>query len=243
MDRINRFVFGSRAVWGFPIPIILWLAVAYFFRDGVDSFVRAYLSGVYRFVTGRELSMTPSLAIFVIVPLLVFFALFFLGAWWQGKRSPRFFVSRKSLNSSRYPKITDAEEADICLFSGANIYPSGEDWPSKCRVILPDPNSDSLKQWASFVEGGQNVPDEVRTMTQKAKEKGADVKWYPLFIGQSWWIGKVGHQSFYHVENVFPSLGREFRQSYRVFKWQEEASFKKMEKVFAKMWSDSKEPY
>jgi hypothetical protein len=239
----KRYFFGTRPIGGIvALPIVLVAAGAAFGKEAVEQWTMAQLAVLWTAVSGRPFTMSGGLVFTLLIWLLVLLIPATLGALWYRIHAPRVFTTRENLNRARQSFVYDMDRADICLLAGGNILASGKTLPPQCRILLPDPDSQSVKEWASRLSDGGSLATSIRELTAAALQAGHEVKWFPFFIGQSWWIGRRGNDEFVHIESVIPHLGRDSRPSLRIQAWQDARLLQELRQAFARMWSEAALP-
>src|SRR5262249_25124734 len=121
--------------------------------------------------------------------------------------------------------------------SGQKVFRPGEDLHKIKRLILPDPSSKSVEEFEKSLPNRNPLRSDVETALKSAREARIDVRLYPEFTGQSWWIGDRDKSSaFVHIECLIPNSRSERRPSFRVYRWQDENFYQQHCSIFDWMW-------
>ncbi|MQA64426.1 MAG: hypothetical protein GEU76_00755 [Alphaproteobacteria bacterium] len=168
--------------------------------------------------------------------------------WWllmalrRGITGVEFYPDRHGLDRIR--PLTDelrrVTEAHVFWVAGRKQFQSGEQLEKIKRLILPNPDSASLKCFESSLPDGMSIRDQIREVTQMAIEKGIQVKWYSEFIGYSWWIADPsGKNAFAHLEIAMPFSRRDRRPSIRISRSRHPEAFSELWNSYEKIWEKS----
>jgi hypothetical protein len=166
------------------------------------------------------------------------------GFWVASRRRPAVYASRQELEERAGTRpLSSVQTADCFWVSGIKAANAGEEWAKVKRLILPNPDAVSIKRLNEARPGGSSIPEDIRTTTRDAKKFNVSVRWYPDFIGASWWIGNPGKgNAFVHIEVVFPFTMRERRPGIRIYRWQNETFYEEHCRTFDAMWDAAVEP-
>lgn len=219
----------------------------FFLREYFQNRLWAALSHLWEQSLGMgPLSMTQGMLAAIAAGIIgaVFLGLFRLGEWWGTKRRPEFFVDRFALEKVHEARpLQQVETAECVWLSGQKELRSAENLNKIKKLILPNPNSVSLKHFADTVPGSSPVQEDIEGAISFSQNQRINVRLYPEFIGHSWWIGNRGQPTaFVHIECVLPYSMTERRPSFRVYRWQDEKLYEQYCAIFDSMWDASKPP-
>jgi hypothetical protein len=172
------------------------------------------------------------LALLRIVPMLI-------GHFWP---SVEFFPSRSALitaHGSIAQRLKNIERADAIWVLGQKFYHAAEDTHKIKRLLLPNPDSKTLK---FLTQTTQNWTEEeaLKDITGLAKAAGAEVRWYDHFISHSIILADTNKwRGWVHIESVFPYSTNERRPSYTIYRRSHRRSVEEMQRVFNELWEAS----
>jgi hypothetical protein len=167
-----------------------------------------------------------------------------IGLWVAGIRSPKVYTSRRKLEDGKrggaYP-LDEAETAHCVWLSGGKTFNADSDLKKIKKLILPNPNASSTRNFQKANKAGTDFCNMILTTTRVARERNIPIRWYPEFIGTSWWIADRDKESaFVHFELILPeSTGRD-RPSFRIYRWQDEDAYDEHCRIFDELWDASK---
>jgi hypothetical protein len=147
------------------------------------------------------------------------------------------FLDRPALEARYGARPLDNVATAHCVWLvGTKSFRINEELHKVSCLLLPNPNSASLKDFQKNLPGTVNLFNEIHRVTLDAQDKGIAVKWYPELTGQSWWIGDRDTQgAFVHIECLMPFSQTNRRPSFRVYRSQDEDFYKRYCEIFDKM--------
>jgi hypothetical protein len=229
-----------------PVTVIGVLAfgLGYLLRDALGNLTRAAVkSTVGLFIFGDSSQLSDSLAsgigiiIFVILCCLAFFA----GSIYSKWNNPELFLDRTKLDKVfRGDPLAEVETAH-CVFLLAQKFLERSDSHKVKKLILPDPDSETVEYLRSTLDYSQDLRQHLRSVIAGARKKNIDVRLVSHFSGTSWWIGdRDKTDPFVHIEIIFPHMTRPDRPSFRVYRSQDVAFYERYCEVFDQLWSAAK---
>ena len=157
------------------------------------------------------------------------------------------YPERRALNkcSDLENILKNTETVEVYSITGLsfiNIISNPERYIKK--LLLPDPDCDSLKNLESTTKREDHFSPIIRSVTESAKTRKIDVKWYSEFIGYSFYIvDRNKDDGWLHVEFVLPhTIDHLERPSMRIKKNKQKEIFSHFVKAFDDMWDDAKKP-
>jgi len=157
------------------------------------------------------------------------------------------YPERRVLNkySDLENKLKNTETVEVYSITGLtfiNIISNPERYIKK--LLLPDPDCDSLKNLESTTNREDHFSPIIRNVTESAKARKIDVKWYSEFIGYSFYIvDRNKDDGWLHVEFVLPhTIDHLKRPSMRIKKNKQKEIFSHFVKAFDDMWDDAIKP-
>jgi hypothetical protein len=241
---LRRLLLGL-ARWG-PTPVtlaILWLC-----KEVVEQTVVSLVGRIWRSLGFPEIGMTTAWWIGAVAISLTVGALVWIGIVIERTRKPRVYVSRDTLDHSKrhggYP-LDEAETGHCVWLYGGKQFDAGASLDKIQKLIFPDPDCDSTIRFQNSVsrQTHADLCHNIKQSTKTALEKNIPVKWYPGFIGSSWWIGDRDKDSaFIHFEILMPYSESRKRPSMRIYRWQSEEAYTEHCRVFDELWDGSRVP-
>ena len=163
----------------------------------------------------------------------------------RGITGVEFYPNRRSLDRIR--SLTEAlervDEAHVFWIVGRKQFQAGEGLEKIKRLILPHPDSSSIKTFEAALPDQMELRNQLREVTDRAIEQKIPVRWYPEFGGYSWWIADPnGKNAFVHLEMNLPYAHRDRRPSIRIYRKRHSETFAELLRVYEEIWKHSKEP-
>jgi hypothetical protein len=154
----------------------------------------------------------------------------------------RFFPDRPTLQmaygtlANRFVGVSDV---DALLVVGVKFYRAQANLDKIKRLLLPNPDGETLKWFAETING-KDTSRVIKETTKLALKAGAKVKWYNHFNFHSMILADTDKPSGWaHIETVLPYSQPERRPSYTVHKQRSEQLVKEMQRVFDEIWDKS----
>lgn len=229
-------------VRGFALAVptavgVLSFALAFIFRQAFAAIAQS----IYSQFTTAPMNGLPAMIVgmlgFVGLALLTFYA----GSLYRHWRSPELFLDRKAIESEFKGDPLKGVATAQCCFLLARKFLERDDYSKIKKLLLPDPDSESVKYLNSTLSPSPNLSEDIRQVIASAKKKNVNLKICSQFTGASWWIGdRDGVDPFIHIEVVMPHLARPNRPSFRVYKTQDPAFYNRHCEAFDELWENAK---
>lgn len=156
-----------------------------------------------------------------------------------------FFTNRNTLereNGKLGARFAAAKHVDALWIKGGSFYDENENTHVVKRLILPDPESESIRFFAQSVDQ-EDIGSVIRAVTEKATRVGAKVKWCKEFPGVSMNLVDTGRENGWtHVEVVLPFSKPNDRPSFTIKKSRSPDSVLEFQRVFNVLWDESVAP-
>jgi len=112
------------------------------------------------------------------------------------------------------------------------------------RIILPDPNSDSLKFYSSSIYSEDAVRNHILEATRVCSEEfGIRVRWCPQHIQSTFMLGDAEKRSgWLHAEMVLPFSRANLRPSFTAKKERFPELVDSYQTIFEALWDQASEP-
>jgi hypothetical protein len=160
-------------------------------------------------------------------------------------RGIEFFATRPDLVAARgslAQRFKGASTAYGIWVIGQKFIHEDEDLHTLKKLLLPDPNDESLK-YHSKVSGHDETVALIAGITKRAIEKGIKVKWYDHFIFNSLLLVDPDKPEGYaHIETVLPFSKVNQRPSVTIYKKQFPQAVAEIQRIFNEMWDAAHEP-
>lgn len=161
-------------------------------------------------------------------------------------RGLKFYQDRTVLEreSTLFERYTKLNTIDVICIPGTSILNCITTGSNKVdRLILPNPNCDSLAYFDNSYEPKFQLKSFIETNTKRAKEHHVDIRWSPEFIGYSILIAdKHEYDAWVHIEYVLPYSDPQKRPSITIFKKNHPGVFAHFLNAFDKIWDKLKPP-
>ena len=159
-------------------------------------------------------------------------------------KQPIFYPNREVLDreSPLADKMQGAETIYAMWLTGIKALVEVKAIDRIDRLLLPDPDSASLKFLQSTLENEPNLGREIRRASKIARKKGRKVRWLREFIGYSLMIGNPkSENAWLHIEMVLPELHGSDHPSFEFKKPKHSSTVDDVIKMFNSLWeSDEK---
>lgn len=156
----------------------------------------------------------------------------------------RFYFSRPALeqrNKKLGQLFTDTKWVDALWVKGEKFYDANENIHAVKRLILPNPDSNSLRLFANSVDQ-EALKEIIKAVTQKATKAGAQVRWCKEFYCTSINLVDTGRNNgWVHVEVVLPYSRPEDRPSFTIEKSRSPDCVLEFQRIFNEIWDKSDE--
>jgi hypothetical protein len=153
-----------------------------------------------------------------------------------------FFPDRTSLqraHGSLADRLEKVETAWAIWVIGQKFYHAEENTDRVKRLLLPDPSGESFKYHIGTGPYADAV-SMVNGITNLAKAKGAEVRWYRHFACHSIILADVTKRNgWVHIESVFPYSTTDQRPSYTIYRRSNRRAIAEMTRIFEGIWSES----
>jgi hypothetical protein len=164
--------------------------------------------------------------------------------------APDFFVDRTVLDreSPVADKMKKAERLYAMWLTGTKMIQEIKEVSKVDRLLLPDPNSNSLAFFQSALspEDRRNIAAEIRQSTAQARLKRIQVRWLKEFSGYSLTIGNPqSADTWVQIEMALPVLHGSRRSSFEFKRPQHAAPIDDIMEMFDRLWTNgelSREP-
>ena len=156
---------------------------------------------------------------------------------------PIFYPNRTVLDreSPLADKMDKVERMDAIWLTGIKSMVEMESVSKVDRLLLPDPESASLKYFYSTLDDVHDLSGEIRRASKQAKTKGIQVRWLAEFVGYSLTIGNPNSEhTWVHIEMALPILHGNRHPSFEFRKPKHTPTIDDIIKMFDGLWkSDS----
>lgn len=129
--------------------------------------------------------------------------------WRKLTKRPIFYPDRVVLDreSALADKMRATERMYAIWFTGTKAIQEIEAVENVERLLLPHPESESMKFHELALGEYRDIGEEIRRNTIKAQNKGIEVRWLKEFLGYTLTIGnQKGLDSWVHIEISLPIL-------------------------------------
>lgn len=184
------------------------------------------------------------LALLAICVGLPAYLAFFLGIKFAKIRQPEFFSSRRELDDVYLPlHEADIHHAWAAFLVGRKLSQSGRGYEKLERLILPDPEAQSIEDFEKSLPDQMPLIRDIRSATRTAISRGVEVRWCKHFTGYSWWVAEPrGNDGFVHVELVMPYSIQGQRPSIRIYRSTDERLVQQYVSLYENLWRASRVP-
>ena len=169
-------------------------------------------------------------------------------AWYRRMTSHPIFYPNAEVLERESPladKMRSAERLDAMWLTGIKSIVEVQTVDKVDRLLLPDPESASMKYFQSLAENPRDLGDEIRSATRQAREKKIKVRWLTEFVGYSLtiWNPKSDNASV-SIKMCFPVIHGSRHPCFEFQKPKHAATVDDIKKIFDELWSEkhSKEP-
>jgi hypothetical protein len=165
---------------------IVWLALALIFRQALAAIAQTIYSQFTAAPMTGPVAMIVGILGFVGLALLTFYA----GSLYRRWRAPQLFLDRKAIETEFKGDPLKGVAMAQCCFLLAQKFLEHDDFSKIKKLLLPDPDSESVKYLSSTLSPSPNLSDDIRQVIAAAKKKNVTLKISPQFAGASWCVNR-----------------------------------------------------